>query len=235
MKNNMHIRFLTIICLIINTAHPSSHLIKLAQAISASPTKTKRTYARDSLMQEFKNIRYANARTLSTIVTTYHYKNETSLYSEHAGTLYEAIDNFSTSSGFARKIYELLHNSDNTSFIRGHMYELETAIALKDDGEIVTDFDYEFLCPHRSCTRSIDLVTERCLIECKNITWSAYSLNNRHRTTQLQDQLLSYKAFSNDEDENENIFSFLLYSKQPIPNEWKKWLDDNEIEYVETN
>lgn len=233
MKNSMRITSLVIICFITNAAHPTNHLIKLAEAISASPNKSKRTYARDSLMQEFKNIRYANARTLSTIVTTYHYKNETSLYREYADTLYEAIDNFSKTAGFARKIYQLLHNADNTFFIKGHMYELETAIALKEDGETVTDFDYEFFCPQRGCTCSIDLVTEHYLIECKNIAWNAYALNNRHRTTQLQDQLLSYKALSN--DENEKNLSFMLYSKKPITREWKEWLDEHDIEYVETN
>lgn len=232
MKSSIRITCFLIACCITSSAYPNKHLLKLALAVSASPTKSHRTYAREILMQEFKNISYANTQTLAAIVTAYHYKNETHLYAEHSGTLYEAIDNFSGTSGFPHKIYQLLNSAENPSFVKGHMYELETALALKERRETVTHFDYEFFCPTRECKCSIDLVTKNHLIECKNIAWDAYKLNNRNQSNKLQAQLLSYRSLVDDEENEENL-SFTLISKQPITQEWKEWLDENDIEYAE--
>lgn len=217
---------LALTCFIAFNAYSQKTLLDLALAISVSKNPTR---ARQELMEKFKTTQYADAVTLSAIVTEYHHENDTPLYLEHSGTIYDAIEHFNETPGFAEKIYLLLHNAHDESMIRGHIYELETALALEEQGEPVKEFGYAITCPINNIDRSIDLRTKhRRLIECKAITWENYPLDN-HRSDKIQTQLLSYQAFS----ERHKKSSFILHSKRPISPQWKQWLAYNDIEYKE--
>lgn len=211
--------------------HAHNYLIRLAQAITTKSYRNDRESARQLLLKQFKGTEFANAHTLSTMVTSYHHKHKTLLYPTHADTLHDAIDRFNQKPGFARKMYELLCNVNSKSFIKGHMYELEMALALDTQGETLTHFGYAFYCPLTRVQRSIDLVTESNLIECKNIHWNAYRSKSQDSTIKLKEQLLSYQALSENAEYDDR--PFVLYSKQRIPSTWKKWLHDNEIEYCD--
>lgn len=231
----LRIVWVSLICSVTTVTYSNKHLIKLFAAISAAHTESQRAYAREQLMGAFKGIEDANKETLSKIVTAYHHENETLLSKNHGNTLYSAIDTFSETPGFASQIYELLHNADNESFVNGHLYEFETALALEKKGESVTHFNYDFICLARKCTAKIDLATKSHFIECKNIRWKSYKVNNSIRAKKIKAQLLSYQKMVNDLDQKEERPSFKLYSKTEITREWKKWLDKNNIEYEETD
>lgn len=231
----LRIIWVSLICSVTTVTYSNKHLIKLSGAVSAARTESERACARKQLIGAFKKIQYADNKTLSKIVTAYHHENETLLSKNHGDTLYRAIDTFSETPGFASQIYELLHNADNESFVKGHLYEFETALALEKKGESVSHFNYDFICPNRQCTAKIDLATKSHFIECKNIRWESYKVNNSSRAKKIKAQLLSYQEMVNDLDQKEERPSFKLYSKTEITPEWKKWLDKNNIEYEETD
>lgn len=207
-------------------------LIELALAISKADHEIVATSARCALLREFKEHPTTNATTLATIVTAYHYDNPTLLYPEHSHTLHDAIQRFSKTSGFSRKIYELISNADHESFIQGHMYELEKAIELDDQGQTITHFGYEFSSGRGRATCSIDLATKSQFIECKNINWSLYQEkeSREKNVTKIATQLKKYRTFAQRSGRRK---SFVLHSKQPITSYWKKWLNENKIHYIE--
>ncbi len=202
-------------------------LIELALAITTANHEIAANSARYALLKEFKENPTTHAKTLATIVTAYHYDNPTLLYCKHSHTLYGAIERFSKTPGFSHKIYELISNADNESFIQGHMYELEKAIELDQHGETITHFGYEFSSKRGRTTRSIDLATESQFIECKNINWALYKEED---AIKIAIQLKKYQKFSQRSGHGK---SFVLHSKQPITPCWKKWLNENKIQYIE--
>jgi len=205
----------------------SPHLLGLAQAIAQLPNTTKHA-ARATIL---KACREFDSERIAVIAAHYHQQQGTLLGQYYLQTLYVAIKQFATQHGFAEKICDLSSAADTPSFVKGHMYEVETALSLHDQGEKITHFGYSFYCNHTHTNRSIDIATTSQLIECKNINWKSYK-NNSKFTRKIKRQLMSYQTLSL---ENDDELPFLLYSKQPITNDWKAWLDDNNIEYKEDN
>lgn len=227
---------MAIIIITCHSLHCTPDFIALARAITVSCRHAKTSSARDTLMREFKKHQSESAsfdtRTLSTIVTAYHYKNETLLFEQHSNTLYDAVQMFSDTPGFSQKIFQLLENAEDASFIQGHMFELETALKLHEQEEYIQHFGYTFRCPVTLVERSADLVTADYLVECKNIRWSNYHLSSESSKA-IRKQLRSYKLFEQDPNYNRANRTFLLWSKQPITPAWRAWLEENEIAYEE--
>jgi hypothetical protein len=232
---NLRISTITLLILqaLINiSAHTTpqlNHILCLATAIMKAPHEAKRNQARDQLLQIFKQNPKANSSLLSTVITAYHHKKDTLLYSQYADTLNDAVRFFSPRLGFAEKISELLSHANDESFIKGHMYELETALKLEKRGDMVTCFGYSFYSPLTKNKRTIDLATQSQLVECKNIRWKLYNNDNQESTLKIKQQLICYQSLSL----NVSALRFVLHSKQPITRIWKRWLDDNHIEYEE--
>lgn len=235
MKNLRISKINLFIVLLINvstyTQPGENNLLHLAKVIVNAPRRATRNEARTKLLQGLKENHVTDAGVLSTVINAYHHKKDTLLYPEHAQTLHEAVNFFSKRPGFSKKISELLSHANDESFIKGHMYELETALKLEKRGEKITHFGYSFYCPIAKQERTIDLATQSRLIECKSIYWTAYNDKYPQSTLKIQEQLMSYKFLSLGND----ALPFVLQSKKPINPDWKKWLDDNEIKYEEDN
>jgi hypothetical protein len=207
------------------SAHANTILLGFAKAITTQSYRDRR-FTRECLLNAFKNVECANARTLSIILTSYHHKMETLIYPAYADTLHDAIDRFSETPGFTNKIYELLCHAGSATFVKGHMYEIEKALELKKNGESITHFGREFYCPLTRAIRSIDLLTKTELIECKNINWNAYIKEKQCSTINLKEQLLSHRALS-----ERDGMPYVLHSKQKIPAAWQEWLECKKITY----
>jgi hypothetical protein len=215
--------------LFIHASPGSNSLIQLAQKVT-NARHTEINNARQELLTAFKDAQNTNARTLSEILTAYHHNKATLLYPKHATTLHTAIDTFAQKPGFQHKIYELLLYADIESYIQGHIYEIEKALELHQNGESITHFGYQFQCSLSGTRRSIDLATESHLIECKNINWGIYIGDS---VTNIKNQLKSYKEHAKALSQIDSKKKFVLHSKQKISDDWLEWLDENEIAYEE--
>lgn len=230
---NILILFVLFFCIPSFHLSANPYLFNLATNIIRVKSE-KRDDARKKLLQEFKNIRSLDARTLSHIIHTYHYGlGETLLFPQYQQSLERAVDRFYNRDGFVPKIYALLSNIKEEKFVKGHMYEIEVALHIDTPRNLVTHFGYQFMCERDDVKqRDIDLATSTGVIECKNIDWSVLDLiTNEHPVIQkIQSQLLSYKHYT---ESYKPPLPFTLYSKMKINDQWKEWLNGNDIPYIE--
>jgi len=99
---------------------------------------------------------------------------------------------------------------------RGAAYELEAALKLEALGEKVIEFGRKF------GTREFDIITKNIWAECKNIDWTLGNASKMQTT--FGEQLKMAKSANCD---------FVLYSKQPIPTNWKNWFTEKGIKFFE--
>lgn len=147
----------------------------------------------------------------------------------HLLTLQKACNYFQDSPGFAEQFLKSIQTQT------GHIFELERAIqAYEQEIEVHNSepelcFGEIFKCPHRKKNREIDLIITtdkgQTWIECKNIAWKIFN-------EQQQQQLLDHKKIISSQ-KTEPPPSYLVSSKQPIPEKWKRWLEDSKITFEE--
>jgi|GEM_PF-2617464 hypothetical protein len=228
-RNIRLIALITALSCSVATCAPQKNLLQLAHSI-VKGSQSGRKKARTKLLEALKHPDNVDVPTLSYIFTAFHYQKNTHLFEHYSGTVYEAIEHFTQTPGFLEKMHDLLLYANHPSFAKGHMYELEAALTREENGNRVIEFCHDFYCKRTRRIRSIDLVTNKHFIECKNINWGL------HRTgikaERIQNQLLSYKAFTQSPD-NDKKRTLLLVSKQPISDQWKDWLEEHKIAYEE--
>ena len=229
-----YIRLLMIIAALLHggITHTTKNksLFDLAKAITKS-SYCSRNNARETLLHSLKDHTSTDIKTLSCVFTAFHYKNDT-LLSQHSDTIYEAIERFSKTPGFTGKIHTLLTYANHPSIIKGHIFEVETALSFDEHEEKITNFSYDFKCAKNQIEGSIDLATENYLIECKDVQWEKYiKQDSLKKANKIKAQLLKYQAFTKEPANNQNR-TLLLVSKQPIPDAWKNWLNEKHIEHT---
>lgn len=201
-------------------------LLILTKAITRFDLQEK-AVARAAMLSVFEKNKPIDRKTLLSVVKAYHHDHET-LLSPHVPTINQSIAYFHDRLGLSGKLCMLLRNADNASLVKGHIYELETAIKLYKQKEEITQFGYPFICPHTHSKRAIDLATHHSFIECKNICWSKFNplSTNAQNVHCIQKQLLSYRYYADGRG-----LPFILHSKQSIPVKWQQWLMQNKIAY----
>jgi len=110
-------------------------------------------------------------------------------------------------------------HSEKILTARGALYELEAAAALERMGETITQFG------KKVSGREFDILTDRRLVECKNIDWSKLS----HKAI---DDLRSSLCMKKGIAESGGV-EFAFYSKNTIPDEWRIWLSKKSINYFD--
>ncbi len=114
-------------------------------------------------------------------------------------------------------------------YLKGFIYELETAIKLNKEQKIVA-LSTKIPHPEEKIIREFDIITDIVCIECKNVYWPFFlDSENKNKIKKIKKQLLEQKkiAYSYDHE-------YCLYSKQPIPENLKSWLTDNNILFIES-
>lgn len=105
---------------------------------------------------------------------------------------------------------------------RGAMYELETAAYLHEQENVVVGFSLK-LAKKNGPSREFDIVTNLCLVECKNWDWKKFIGNSDKQSTFVDQQLIANSLNKN----------FKIYSRTVIPAEWKQWFKGKGIMFCE--
>jgi len=109
------------------------------------------------------------------------------------------------------------------STARGAMYELEKALELIKKEETVLAFGDHL--KFETASREFDIITNKRLIECKNINWKTISPEELgRRKGQFGSQLKIAKGLGK---------MFEVHSKCPIPDELKQWFIKKGIRFIE--
>lgn len=129
-----------------------------------------------------------------------------------------------------RKLAQSLDDS-RLWIAKGYPYELETALYLLcKEHQTILAFEKKYIHPVSKKKREIDIVTNCCACECKNITWESVQ-QYPYIAAQLAMQFT---------EQNELVRSgvvgvqhFMVCSKNPIPFNWKLWFAQRNILYME--
>jgi len=118
--------------------------------------------------------------------------------------------------------------SGNLGTARGALYELQVAVELEAKGEKVLEFSRRVERIDNNLNKVVkefDIITQTKLIECKDWNWEMIRdiKITKHKST-FQEQNLIAKHHNQ---------TFELYSKQPIPDNWKAWFSKNNIIFHE--
>lgn len=132
---------------------------------------------------------------------------------------------------FCRTLLIALRNIGNKNYAKGILWEIKCAVNIeKETNQTIISFETPLTSSDGLFSRRFDLVTNEnglnCACECKNIKWHLLASNGKKKLTK---QLLDQKHII--DTKNETIYR--LYSKNPIPKKWKKWLHKNNIEFVD--
>ncbi len=171
---------------------------------------------------------------LQAAVDGLHKGNNFPLLEENIRTIDKAMDAFTYKtriSQFRRTLFVALRNIDNENYAKGILWEIECAVNIeKETNQTIISFEKPFTSPD-GFSRRFDLVTQNengleCACECKNIKWHLLASNGKKKLTK---QLLDQKHII---DTTKKII-YRFYSKNPIPEKWKKWLRKNNIEFID--
>ncbi len=110
--------------------------------------------------------------------------------------------------------------SGNLGTARGALYELEVAAQLEAKGEKVSKFG-EYL-GNGKASRDFDISTQSKLIECKNWNWEQVNVTDIRSKLQQQKLIADHLKKS-----------YAVYSKGPIPENWKTWFIEKNIIFHE--
>lgn len=165
--------------------------------------------------------------------------NTTPFLTEHAETLLKAITLFHHINGFRDTFFTLLSHAQYPQTASGFLYELEVALQVHEHGECVLSFGRRHE-SHRDIfrtnilNREIDVETKSYWFECKNIHWE--KVVKADRQEKLKRQLLDEHQLAMEQNQHvKRPKMFVLCSKQPIPENWQEWLNEQEIEYICTS
>ncbi|MDR3550030.1 MAG: hypothetical protein P4L31_01340 [Candidatus Babeliales bacterium] len=145
----------------------------------------------------------------------------------HIEKLERAIELFKNTPGAVGKdgaITKLIENGKRGAdagmlgTARGAAYELEAALEIEQSGEKILEIGKKIK------GRDFDLVIKDSLIECKNINWGTLS----------QEKSLRMKGIFGDQVKIAlgEAKSFVIYSKQSIPEDWVNWFIEKSIKFV---
>jgi len=116
---------------------------------------------------------------------------------------------------------------NNVIDIKGPIWELEKALQLTELEETIIAFDKEYAAEilGKIVTREFDIITEKALIECKNINWATRIGSSAEK---LQNQFLEQQQVA---QAHGKIFE--IHSKGPIPLAWQQWFTEHTMKYFE--
>lgn len=115
--------------------------------------------------------------------------------------------------------------------IQGYAYELLVACYLVHaEKQTVCAFEQKYTHPELCFTREIDIITDRCAIECKNISWEAVQ-RSAFITASIAKQFSEQAALVH--AGLVGVPYFMVCSKNPIPFAWKTWFWQQAILYME--
>lgn len=152
--------------------------------------------------------------------------------------LNEAINLFEHTEGF-KEVFErilLAHKKECFSTAKGACWELESALQWYNKGEHITAIGKELVRDNIG-KLEFDLVTDTKLIECKNIVWIDYEnisrLDNpmQKKIHDLRTSLMRHKKLAELLEKK----SYVIHSKNDIPEVWKYWLKSKNIKFYEGN
>jgi hypothetical protein len=116
-------------------------------------------------------------------------------------------------------------------FAKGYLYELEVALHLMHTRrETICAFEKKFSHPWCFHTREIDIITDRCAYECKNINWESVQCSDyitQLLVAQFAEQAMLVASGV------VGVPYFMVCSKNEIPVEWKWWFAQHAILYME--
>ncbi len=114
---------------------------------------------------------------------------------------------------------------------KGYVYELEVALYfLEKENQTICAFEKKYTHPLARFTREIDIITDSCAIECKNIDWDSV------QRSEYISSLIARQFCEQNELVHSGVVGvpyFMLCSKNQIPFTWKVWLAQRGIFYME--
>lgn len=186
----------------------------MGRSFAAPHVRTAATRIRSRTMSQFRTLEVRSQRDIDEITQL------TDLY-------------FKNIPGYPQVKERLTRSLENPQrhAAKGYAYELETALYLVcKEHHTIFAFEKKYTHPAFKFTREIDLTSNRCACECKNINWESVK-----RSPYISAQLAT--QFS---QQNELVRSgvvgvphFMVCSKNPIPFDWKLWLSQRNILYME--
>lgn len=115
---------------------------------------------------------------------------------------------------------------------KGQLYELEVAFDLYKHGHEIKAFEIFYTDEQSGYAREIDIVTDQCAVECKDIQWN-YLLGSPKVRQRFERQLYEQYTIVASGAVGAEVHYFIFYSKQPIPSWQKKWLKEQHIFYMQ--
>lgn len=214
--------------------HANPYIHRFAQAISTLKAH-QQPKAQQELLKMVRIQRPSDVATLYATINALGLGTTYPILNAHAATIKNALETFSEVENIATKIHETLSAIDNPHFMKGHVYELEKALAIHEhnDDEKIESFSAPLHCPQGTYFRILDIITNRRFIECKNINWDHVPVNSgRKIASYLKQQFLDEQKLVAAENERTNDDKrFVVASKQPIPSNWQACFKEHGIEY----
>jgi hypothetical protein len=119
-------------------------------------------------------------------------------------------------------------NADSS--LKGAVYELEKALELESKGEKVIEFGKKI------GGREFDIITKTKALECKNISWERFQVGESLVTEKQIKDLINktQSTFSQQKQFAEEFgLKFEIHSKNKIPENWKIWFSEKNINFFE--
>ncbi len=145
--------------------------------------------------------------------------------------LKQAYKIFSYTPGAKTVFKKIKSSSHDCHSTKGYEYEIKTAVKIKNKKEEkIIEFGCRLKCPKSRKVREIDIRTDKRFIECKNINWKKTNVKKLKKQFCDQRDLTDFYNKIN----KTNIF-YVVCSNNPIPAQWKKWFDRENIAFEETD
>lgn len=130
--------------------------------------------------------------------------------------------------GYLDNLRIIAANHYHESIVKGYSYELERALELINEGHEILHFQYKLT--DGSISRTVDIHTDKCMVECKNIKWP--NCYNESLFRQFSDQHKLVKHYNKAHDTH---LYYQVSSKQKISEKWKTWFIKQQIDTHESD
>ncbi len=124
--------------------------------------------------------------------------------------------------GYLDTLRYIAANPLHESVVKGYSYELERALELMQEGHQILHFQYKL--SDGLISRTIDIHTDKCMVECKNMKWP--NCFNEYLFNQFCDQQHLVNHYNTTHNTQ---LQYQVSSKQPISQNWKKWFCQRNI------
>lgn len=130
-----------------------------------------------------------------------------------------------------KKVVENVYTSFNgflSHTSKGPLYELQVALDFHSRGHTICAFEKTYKNEKINCERELDIITNLCAIECKNIHWHLAE-HSPKILRKIQQQIYDQKALV--DSGTIGVPHYILCSKNEIPLTCRNWLEEQGVFY----